>query len=109
MEFDDVEFLFDLPIPLGDTPEWAKDKLEITFQVAEFGYLLNLLNERYEELVMISNREPDNEEVKMDGLTTEIIRNRLHRLWQKKYGALTEDALAKKLANEAEEWLSGNE
>lgn len=104
-EWGEVEFLFDAPLS-DDVPEWMKEKVEITFQVAEFGYLLNLLFEHHEGLRKRSEMEPDSQEVIMGGLTTEIVRNRLMKVWQTKYGALQEEVVAQAFANEAQEWLS---
>jgi len=101
-----IEFLFD--VPDQDAPEWLKEKVEITFQVAEFGYLLNLLQEHHTELIKRSEVEPDNPEVIMGGLTTEIIRNRLMRIWKSNYTTLSEETMATVFANEVEEWLTGN-
>ena len=101
-----IEFLFD--VPDQDAPEWLKEKVEITFQVAEFGYLLNLLQEHHTELIKRSEVEPDNPEVIMGGLTTEIIRNRLMRIWKNNYTTLSEETMATVFANEVEEWLTGN-
>jgi hypothetical protein len=101
-----IEFLFD--VPDQDAPEWIKEKVEITFQVAEFGYLLKLLHEHHAELVKRSEVEPDNAEIIMGGLTTEIVRNRLQRIWDTNYTTLSEETMATVFANEVEEWLTGN-